>query len=379
MTIFHQLHGSTPLGVLVSEEHPLTYTFKNLMKKSINQWAAVNTAACVLAFIPSLSAGVSDELPLCDKGEEHHHHSGNPAPIGVMGSHLHEKGGLMASYRWMRMKMEGSFDGDSSISDTQAGVNPQTGAGYMMTPTDMQMDMHMLSVMYAPSDQLTLMLLTSYLENSMSMVNNMTGATMNMESSGWSDIKLTALHSIYKKQNSSAHFGLGVSAPTGSIDEEMANMPMNMGYVMQLGSGTWDLLPSVTWQGHSDTWSYGSQASAVIRLGRNDNGYSQGDKVSLTGWVSRQLCDHSSVSVRLTASDWGNVDGADDAMNPMMTSLADPNLRGGSSVDLALGFSVWSDAGARLSVEAATPVYQNLDGPQMGTDWTLTTGLQFSW
>jgi len=297
-----------------------------------------------------------------------------------MGDHIHRQGGLMASYRYMFMRMQQNYDGVSKISDEAAL------SGYMMAPTDMDMQMHMLGLMYAPTDKLTMMLMSNYQENSMQMINMM-GAKSSMKSSGWGDSSLAAYYSLYKQANSSAHIGLGISAPTGSIDEEKSNV--HLPYPMQLGSGTWDLKPSITWLGQCEDWSYGSQASGIIHLGENDNDYTLGDSVTLTGWVSRRLSSWSSVSLRLTGSTWENIDGHDEQMptipmGPMaglpMSSPADPDARGGSRLDLALGLNLWStESGLRLAIEAGTPLYQNLDGPQLGTDWSLTTGLQFAW
>jgi len=356
----------------------------------------VSTLAVVSpgVILPSVQAGVSSSLTLCsdcgtspctcatgcgcsEKGHNYFFH----APIGVMGDHIHKKGGLMASYRYMIMDMQQNYDGDSRISDAAAR------AGYMMVAQDMQMQMHMLGVMYAPTDKLTLMLMSNYKDMSMTMANP-AGVQSVMKSSGWGDVTLSAYYSLYKKRTSSAHFGLGLSIPTGSIDEKMAN-GMRMGYPMQLGSGTWDLKPSITWLGTSGGWSYGSQANAVIRLGENDHGYSLGDRVSLTGWVSHHLSDWSSVSLRLTGSAWGNVDGRDDQMpvipmgplagNPM-AAVVDPSARGGKRIDLALGFNLWStEHGTRFAVEGGVPLYQNLDGPQLGIDWFMTLGLQVAW
>jgi len=298
-----------------------------------------------------------------------------------MGDHIHRKGGLMASYRYMFMSMQGNYDGDSRISDAAARD------GYMVNAAEMDMQMHMLGVMYAPSDKLTLMLMSNYLDNSMLNVNMM-GMSSTMRSSGWGDATLSAYYGLYKKQSSSAHVGLGLSAPTGSIDERMDN-GARMGYPMQLGSGTWDLKPSFTWLGQSGDWSYGSQASAVIHLDENDNGYTLGDSAKLTGWVSRRINAWSAVSIRLTGSSWGNVDGRDDQMPviPMgplagqpMAGAADPNARGGSRLDLSLGLNLWdTETGSRFAVEAGAPVYQNLDGPQLGSEWFVTAGFQISW
>jgi hypothetical protein len=308
------------------------------------------------------------------------HHYFPHAPSGVMGDHIHRKGGLMASYRYMFMSMQRNYDGDSQISDAEAQN------GYMGSAAEMDMQMHMLGVMYAPSDKLTLMLMSAYKENS--MLNNMMGNRTKMRSSGWGDATLSAYYGLYKKQANSAHVGLGLSAPTGSIDERMSN-GARMGYPMQLGSGTWDLKPSLTWLGQSGDWSYGSQVSAVIHLDENDNGYTLGDSAMLTGWLNRRINEWSAVSIRLTGSSWANVNGRDDEMPviPMgplagqpMAGAVDPDARGGSRLDLSLGLSLWdTETGARFAVEAGAPVYQNLDGPQLGTEWFLSAGIQMAW
>jgi hypothetical protein len=365
------------------------------MKKSIYSLTTL-MVAFVGALSPSLKAGVSSSPVACtdcnsadcscvsDCGCAADGHDFFPhAPIGVMGDHIHRKGGLMASYRYMFMSMQRNYDGDSRISDAAAT------RGYMMAPTDMDMQMHMLGVMYAPTDKLTLMLMTNYLENDMGMVNRM-GVKSSMRSSGWGDTTLSAYYSLYQKPGSSAHLGLGLSAPTGSIDETLAG-GVHQPYPMQLGSGTWDLKPSLTWLGRPGNrdWSYGSQASAVIHLDENDNGYSLGDSAALTGWVSRRLNAWSAVSLRLTGSTWGNVDGHDRqmptiGMGPMMgkpmSAPADPDVRAGSRIDLSLGLNLWStESGARVALEAGGPIYQNLDGPQLGTDWFVSAGIQFAW
>lgn len=149
----------------------------------------------------------------CGCQSKGHNYFGH-APISVMGDHVHSKGGLMASYRYMFMSMQQNYDGDSKISDTEAR------AGYMMTATDMDMQMHMLSVMYSPINELTLMLMTDYKDNGMNMVNAM-GGQSTMKSSGWADTTLAAYYSLYHQSHSSAHVGLGLSMPTRSIDEKM--------------------------------------------------------------------------------------------------------------------------------------------------------------
>lgn len=95
----------------------------------------------------------------------HEYDSGRPdghAAISIMGDHTHKKNEWMVSYRFMYMDMAGLRMGDSSISSTEAFAN-----NYTVEPTEMPMTMHMLGVMYAPTDKLTLSAMTHYREAEM--------------------------------------------------------------------------------------------------------------------------------------------------------------------------------------------------------------------
>ncbi|MEC7922700.1 MAG: hypothetical protein VX496_04785, partial [Planctomycetota bacterium] len=89
--------------------------------------------------------------------EEHAHGSTGTghedySPLGVMGNHTHKAGDAMFSYRYGIMEMNGNLDGTTTLS-TQDILD----AGFMMAPTSMRMEMHMLGAMYAASDAITLM------------------------------------------------------------------------------------------------------------------------------------------------------------------------------------------------------------------------------
>ena len=63
-----------------------------------------------------------------------------------------------------------------------------------------------------------------------------------------------------------------------------------------------------------------------------------------------------------------------------MLATAAANLRGGDRLDLLAGVNFIGAAGVlkgqRLFAEFGVPVYQNLDGPQLETDWIATLGFQ---
>ena len=59
---------------------------------------------------------------------------------------------------------------------------------------------------------------------------------------------------------------------------------------------------------------------------------------------------------------------------------ADPDLRAGTQVDLGLGLNFYAPEGAlqgaQLAAEFNLPVYRNLSGPQLETDFSATVGIQ---
>ena len=316
--------------------------------------------------------------------ENHSDHSGHDhtrpdshAPIGVMGDHLMRRGEIMLSYRFMSMKMDGNRTG----TDTASVPLP----GYMVSPLSMDMDMHMVGVMYAPSDKLTLMAMVPYTSISMDHIVNANGSNFTTESDGIGDVKLAATYGLFAKPGSDFLFNFAVNAPTGSIDErDNTTGPddVHLPYPMQLGSGTWDFTPGLTYLQTYGNWSWGAQGLYTFRTGSNDNGYTLGNRLNATVWAAKQVVKSTSLSFRLQALDWDNIDGSDNKLMllPAMVPTADPNLRGGTRVDVLIGINFVPPGftSMRLAAEAGVPAYQKLDGPQLETDLVFTLGAQYT-
>ncbi len=316
------------------------------------------------------------------------------APIGVMGADMMMPGRFMLSYRYMRMQMEENRIGTDEVSPeeivTTVGNRFAPPPTLRVVPTEMTTQMHMLGAMYAPTDWLTLVAMASYLEKSMDHVTFQGGAgttrlgEFTTESSGIGDTKLAGLVRLYRQGRHQLHTNLGLSVPTGSIDEEDdvlaptgARPTLRLPYPMQLGSGTVDLLPGLTYKGASGAVGWGAQVLGTIRLGENDENYSFGDRVDLTAWGSYAWAPWVSTSLRLSGRHIGRIDGQDPEITaPVQT--ADPDFQGGERVDLGFGVNLaGQDAGlrgARLGVEFGLPVYQDLNGPQLAADWSITAG-----
>ena len=308
----------------------------------------------------------------CEGGCGHAHES--YAPIGVMGEHRHKEGDWMVSYRFRYMNMEGNLNGSTSAS------NQQVLNRYMVTPTEMNMSGHMVGLMHSPTDDVTIMFMLPYMNKSMKHLTRR-GSQFTTESSGMGDIKASALISLWEKGNHKLHFNAGVSIPTGTIDARDAT-PMGLSsllpYPMQIGSGTFDLIPGMTYTGSTGDWSWGAQALGTIRTGQNKRGYQLGDVGDFSVWGAHRWNRHLSSSLRLNGTTWGDISGSDSRLNPNMTPTADPALRAGSRLDALLGLSGHFGDGHRLAVEGGVPIAQSLDGPQLGTKFVLTAGWQFS-
>lgn len=322
------------------------------------------------------------------------------APIGVMGDHMHKAGEAMLSYRYMRMDMSGARSGtrDLSNADILATPNPFFGRpmqppGLRVIPTEMTMEMHMVGAMWAPTDNTTLMVMGSYLEKEMDhIVFNAPGTAQiggfTTRTSGIGDIKVSGLFRAYRYANAAVHLNAGVSLPTGSIDETgrvltpMGTTPvLRLPYPMQLGSGTVDLLPGITYTDRVGDVSWGAQATGIYRIGENGEGYSLGDRAKGTVWAAYQFAPWVSSSLRISAESTGRIDGQDPRIvAPVHT--ADPANHGGDIVEAALGLNLVGQDGAirghRVAIEATLPVHQRLNGPQMKRDWGLTVGWQYA-
>lgn len=301
------------------------------------------------------------------------HHSKLPAPIGVMGDHMHKEGQLMFSYRAMYMNMDGYREGTNKLTNSDVFAK-----GFRMSATQMEMEMHMLGVMYAPSDHFTLMAMTGYVFKDMDMTM-MNGMTRSTSTEGWGDTSITALVKLYDSGTSRILLNFGIGLPTAKVDEKNGMMYQNYG--MQLGRGTWDSILGITYAGTLGKYAYGVQAKAIMTLeDANSSGFAWGDKFSATTWLTRSLSPSLSASARLSYTYQDAIDGGytSDAPMPMMSPMAGTANYGGHVLEAGLGLSYkFADGmlkGHSLSLEALTPIYQKNNGIGMNRDFSVTFG-----
>lgn len=318
-----------------------------------------------------------------EHSHHNHHRADSHGPIGVMGDHLHPKGGFMVSLRAMHMKMDGNRNGSNEIEDQEIFQE------FMVAPQKMTMQMYMLGLMYAPSDKLTLMAMQNFVSKEMDLTAQImmpNGMMMQRDfetkSSGIGDLKLSTLYSLWSSLNNAAHLNAGVNIPIGEI-ENRDDTPMmsnaKLPYAMQLGSGTFDFSIGATIKGNKENVSWGIQQLNTIRTGRNKEGYRFGNLYELNLWGAYSFDTRFSISLRLKGSTQGTLSGIDSDLNPMMVTTTDPENYGGDILRSFIGFNALIfDSKMIVGLEAGLPLYQKYNRISMNEEYTFNAGIKYN-
>jgi hypothetical protein len=320
------------------------------------------------------------------------------APAGVMFDHMHKAGEVMVGFRYA-----GSFAGGDMLHGTHA-VNDQdvidngcTPHPCAMKPSDMTMNMYMLDIMYAPTDWLTLMVMPMWMSHEMTMVplkgmarsGDHDGHDMPMDghadahahsgphthgTQGWGDTIFGPEFRLADGPGYHLQVNPMFSAPTGSVDKQMDGAFTHYG--MQLGSGTWDFVPSITYTGRADRMAWGAQVLAIVRLEEeNESGYRLGDVFQATAWGSYRFANWISASLRGLYTEQGVIEGHYNGPHNH-SSPADLQFNyGGRFWDIGFGVNTVVPGGPlkglRLSAEWLQPVMDDPNGNQLAREGTL--------
>jgi len=344
----------------------------------------MQTKFIVLLFLLYISTGIVNaqikdtSSIVCEKGGCC---CGNdPTPAGVMISHVHLKNEWMISYRYMSMNMSGINHGADAANQSEVLQN------YTGSPNLMQMRMHMLMAMYGVSNKLTVMAMFNYTSDYMEMTMPMGKEyhRHSMMTSGIGDTKLYALYALKKTMLSQLLLNAGINLPTGIINLKGpigAAMYSNQRYpyAMQLGSGTVDILPGLTYLTQKNKLTFSTQVQGIIRIGFNNNGYKLGNEVTVNGWGAWQWLSVISSTLRLEGNLSTKISGKDKSFDTYQEPSANPSNYGGKRLTAYIGTTFQPKRSFlkknRLSIEYGLPFYQNLNGYQM----TINNSLYFAW
>jgi hypothetical protein len=318
----------------------------------------------------------------------------NLTPAGVMISHVHPKKEWMLSYRFSQMNMGLPIQNGTTISKTD--IYNQ----YLMYTPSMQMNMHMLMGMVGLSDRWTVMGMFHYMQNSMPM-EMMTNhnhsshshshgndpSAMEMQTAGLGDTKLYGMFGLVKTEQQQFVLSNGISIPTGNFQvtgnsSDMMYEGKRYPYMMQLGSGSWEYLPNITYVYQQSKWAVSVQTAGVIRLNDNKLGYRLGNEWNTTAWVGYNWLKNMGSTLRFESTFSETIHGKDTQVYSYNELGANPANYGGTKIAAFIGSSYELDfgflSGCRIAVEYGIPFYQQLHGIQNKSSNTWHASINYS-
>lgn len=215
------------------------------------------------------------------------------------------------------------YDGNSTPSYDDVlwspGSDPRTDSNYPVVPTEIDQAVHSVTARYRYDEHWSMTVVLPYIEptaDHMSVVPDYdnfviksrgVGDIVALPSYGWSD-------DSYRRRL----FSLGVTLPTGSIDEEgdtsRASGDQQLPYTMQLGSATYDAVGAFSLQGQRHFLLYGAQLSGKLRLHESDRDYTLGSVFNGSAWLGYEGWRGARPSLALRYWRRGHISGEDSAL-----------------------------------------------------------------
>lgn len=300
-------------------------------------------------------------------------------------------------YRLVWARFDGNRDGTDDVSLEEIifrpGTEDRTRDNFPVVPLVINQQAHLFEVGYDVTERLGLRLLIPFVMQDTDHVSVVPGFDeFLIESSGLGDVQLSASYPVWNSGNQHLLVTGGISLPFGSIDEKGptprdATMDTQLPYTMQIGSGTFDVMPGLAYASHRESLRYGSQLRGTLRLGETDRDYTLGNRLSVSVWASQPVTDWLDPSVTLLAQSWGEIDGQDASLSvpvpgfPYPAAVTDPSKFGGKKVTAQIGAAVAIPGemlqGHVVDVEVGLPILQDLNGPQPKEVWRL--GIGWNW
>ncbi|GJL80203.1 MAG: hypothetical protein NPINA01_31920 [Nitrospinaceae bacterium] len=327
-------------------------------------------------------------------------HCGGNMPLNIPGGGIPETHEFRFKVSQMFMVMGPLRDGTRDLDNAAELLGPANGTTFAVTPEEMRTYMTMASVAYSFTDDFAMMAMMSYIRNEMDMqfntpLQSSTGTRgFTMTSDGQSDLTVLGKYRLYKDDNlaptKQASVLFGLSLPTGEIEKEFTNNPVNgqngtiLPFRMQTGSGTVDPIIGVTLQSSTDPWWYGANAQLEAHVYNNDQGYRRGSELRYDFYLMRQV--HSRVVLLGELQGWyegtfnrepyrGRILGEGHAggtpSGGFLSPLFDPKNYGGHKLAVTLGLQFQPIPLHVVEMAATIPIYQDLNGPQLRDDYML--------
>ena len=326
-----------------------------------------------------------------------------PTPLGIYGVNQPKQGVFSLSINPGYFALSGSLIGTQSMSPVQAVTDPsvKTTFGPIVgkpvqvrnVPATVNIGFVGFGLTYGLTKDFAVTVASAYLDKNqdVNVFKGMSGSTLLGQSDagtqGISDTALVGLYRLYHDSMNQINVFFGFFLPTGSTTENEGGFN-NSGkygtkravYTLQLGTGTVDALPGITYSGVLGKWSWGLAFRGRYALDTNAQGYRWGAYSEFDGWGGYTWLPGLSTTLRVMGQVIGHIDGYD----PQILGYgpcSNPLWFGGDFVDILPGLSIsgryFDMPAATASVAFDVPVYQNLNGLHTARNYGVLTGLKF--
>lgn len=321
-----------------------------------------------------------------------------PVPLGIFADNNLPQGRFALSITPIFAGLSGILIGTRGVSNEFAVttvpffLNPSQKV--RIVPQHINIAAQIVRVRYGVTDDFEMVLDTGWVEKNLhALVFKGTAGITTIgdnypRTSSLVDTILFGVYRVYQDDIHRIQISLGFSFPTGIDDATFNDFILPTGlrrnirgfYGMQLGTGTFDILPGAVYAGYLGPWSWGLSYRGRLPLDYNPQGYRWGNLHEFNGWAGYTWIPGLTTTFRVCGTTQGHIDGFDPLINGPAVP-ANPLFYGGQRVELFGGGSISGKLigidNALILVEAGAPVYQNLNGPQIKKNWQAAARLAF--
>jgi len=295
------------------------------------------------------------------------------------------------SYSYQKSHYQDYLDGTKKLAIDDVlwspGQEPRTDKNFPVVPTHIEQEVHALVFGFKATENLSVRLAAPYISQSTEHISVVPGySEFTIDSQGIGDITLISDYRFASSQMQNWKLGLGISLPTGSIDQQgdtpRAPGKQQLPYTMQLGSGTYDIPIYLSYLNQQASFNWGADFAAKVRLGKNDRDYRLGNSAGISSWLRLTTVSWVQPSIKLAFSSWGRISGEDTSLRvpgpfPYPAPVVDPRLFGGNLLNLSFGLKFpISGQDNYFDFVYSKPIYQSLNGPQSSEDYSLAISLK---
>lgn len=320
-----------------------------------------------------------------------------PSPLGVFGADMPAAGKLVVSiipqFANLSTIMKGTraVSPEEVVATTPWYIDPTKKVRGV--PQNTFVATQTVALAYGVTKDLAVVVTVGMVEKNLDFLTfkGATGLTrLGMSYTGTDSLSDSSASAIYRVYQDSIHriqLNLGMSFPSGSthntftlLQPDGTYATTRAFYAMQLGSGTFDVMPGVVYAGHLDKWSWGVSYRGRFPLAANPEGYLYGDLHEFNGWGGYNWIPGVTTTLRVNSTLQGQIRGHDPLIYGKAPA-ANPNYYGGQRVEL-FGGATFSGKligydNMSIAIEGGPTVYQNLNGPQLSKNWQAGMALRF--